>query len=261
MPFPEVARRHVHQIIFALIAAALITAFLSPPIAQDPRYYSFADGQTLLGIPNFWNVATNLPFLLVGFMGLRFLSGPTAGGVPEPMWPVYTAFFAGSILIGFGSSYFHLHPDIDTLLWDRLPMTVSFMAFVCAVIAETVSVDLGRRLFWPLLAAGLLSVLYWYATESMGRGDLRPYALVQFLPMLLLPLLLFLSPSGHSGRGGFWAVLGFYAAAKVAELLDGWLYEMMRGFSGHSLKHLLAAAGVYSFLAAIERRWAVAVGR
>lgn len=250
------ARSRLAHLIRALIAAAVLAALLAPPIPQDPAYYRFADDRTLLGIPNFWNVATNLPFLLIGILGLRFLYSPAGMGVPEPLRPVHGAFFAGAVLIGLGSAYFHLHPDGDTLLWDRLPMTVSFMAFVCAVTADTVSMDLGRRLFWPLLATGLASVLYWYGTEALGRGDLRPYALVQFLPMLLLPVLLLSPPSGHAPRG-YWAVLGFYAAAKVAELLDGWLYEMLWGFSGHSLKHVLAAAGVYGFLAMLERRQSV----
>lgn len=253
------ARSRLTHVIRTLIAAAVLAALLAPPIPQDPAYYRFADDRTLLGIPNFWNVASNLPFLLIGVLGLRFLYSPTGVGVPEALRPVHGAFFAGSLLIGLGSAYFHLHPNGDTLLWDRLPMTVSFMAFVCAVVAETVSVDLGRRLFWPLLAAGLLSVLYWYATEALGRGDLRLYALVQFLPLLLLPVLLLSGPSA-CGRGGYWAVLGFYAAAKIAELLDGWIYELLHGFSGHSLKHLLAAAGVYSFLTTIERRRAIGVG-
>ncbi|HLF95703.1 MAG TPA: ceramidase domain-containing protein [Methylococcaceae bacterium] len=253
MPLPRLAPRTVYQLLAALIALALLSAVLAPPIPQDPAYYRFADDTTRLGIPNFWNVATDLPFVLVGFLGLRFLYGPNESGMTEELRPIHTAFFVGSVLIGLGSGYFHWHPDGDTLLWDRLPMTVSFMAFFCIVIAETLSANLGRRLFWPLLAAGLLSVLYWYGTETLGRGDLRPYALVQFLPMLILPVLLAFPPSGHASRG-YWAVLGFYAAAKVAELLDGRLYELLWGFSGHSLKHLLAAAGAYSFLATIERR-------
>lgn len=255
MLFHESARRHARNIILAVIAAALVAALLAPPLAHDPRYHTFADQRTLLGIPNFWNVITNIPFILLGFMGLLFLYGVAARGVPLALRPVYTAFFAGAVLIGCGSSYFHLHPDIDTLVWDRLPMTISFMAFLSALVAETASFNLGRRLFWPLLVVGGLSVVYWYVSELAGQGDLRPYALVQFLPMLLVPLLLLLYPSDKPGRGFLWAVLGFYAAAKVVELLDGCLYESLLGFSGHALKHLLAATGVYCFLLALVRRW------
>lgn len=248
---PHLAPHTVYRILSALITLALLAALLAPPIPQDPAYYRFADDTAHLGIPNFWNVATNLPFLLVGFLGLRFLHGPEGTDAATELRPVHTAFFVGSVLIGLGSGYFHWHPDGDTLLWDRLPMTVSFMAFVCAVVADTVSPEPGRRLFWPLLAVGVLSVLYWYGTEQAGRGDLRAYALVQFLPMIVLPLLLCFPPAGRAPMG-YWVVLGFYAAAKVAEFLDVWLYEALGGFSGHSVKHLLAGAGAYGYLAVLR---------
>jgi len=56
--------------LLGLMVASLATLPLLPPIAQDPSYHQFADQRTLLGIPNFWNVVSNLPFVLVGTMGL-----------------------------------------------------------------------------------------------------------------------------------------------------------------------------------------------
>lgn len=257
MPFREIARSHAVAILAAvsIAAAAAAAVFLLPPIPQDTHYHAFADRRTLLGVPNFWNVATNIPFALVGWLGLRFLAGQPADSVSLSLRPVHGAFFLGAVALGCGSAYYHLQPDNGTLLWDRLPMTVSFMAFFCAVVAETASPRLGRRLLWPLLAAGALSVAYWHATEAAGQGDLRPYGLVQFLPMLLIPLLLALFPAGAPGLGYWWAVVGLYGASKFAELLDGWVYRALSGgFSGHSLKHLLAAYGMYCFLLALKRR-------
>ena len=57
--------------LLGLMVVSLATLPLLPPIAQDPTYHQFADQRTLLGIPNFWNVVSNLPFVLVGAMGLR----------------------------------------------------------------------------------------------------------------------------------------------------------------------------------------------
>lgn len=259
MPFRQIARNHAAAVLSLLVAAAATVVFVLPPIPQDPAYHVFADQRTLLGVANFWNVVTNLPFALVGWLGLRFLTGKRSDGVPQALRPVYAAFFLGALALGCGSAYYHVQPNNDTLLWDRLPMTVSFMAFFCAVVAETVSPRLGKRLLWPLLAAGALSVIYWHATEAVGRGDLRPYGLVQFLPMLLTPWLLALFPAAAPGRGYWWAVVGLYGASKLAELLDGWLYGLSAGFSGHSLKHLLAAFGMYCFLLALKRRRAFRV--
>jgi len=45
-------------------AASLAILLILPPIQQDPNYHNFADRRTLLGIPNFWNVASNAAFLV-----------------------------------------------------------------------------------------------------------------------------------------------------------------------------------------------------
>ncbi len=41
----------------------------------------------------------------------------------------------------------------------------------------------------PTLAIGIASVFYWQRTEAQGVGDLRLYALVQFLLMLIIPII------------------------------------------------------------------------
>jgi hypothetical protein len=41
-----------------------------PPLLQDQSYHQFADQRELFGIPNFWNVVSNLPFIAVGAVGL-----------------------------------------------------------------------------------------------------------------------------------------------------------------------------------------------
>jgi len=57
-------------------------------------YHQFADQRELFGIPNFWNVVSNLPFIAVGAVGLlRFHRDTTT-----------TVLFAGIFLTGFGSS-------------------------------------------------------------------------------------------------------------------------------------------------------------
>ena len=99
--------------------------FLLSPFAQDHAYHAFADGRTLLGIPNFWNVMSNLPFLLVGTWGLRFLVRHS--GVVAPLRNAWVVFFIGILVTTFGSGYYHLSPDTPSLGWDRLAMTVGFI--------------------------------------------------------------------------------------------------------------------------------------
>ncbi len=237
-----------------VVVAVAATLQWVPAIPQDPSYHHFADRRGHFGIPNFFNVVSNLPFLLVGLAGIRECSGHSAPGMLPRLRPAYLTFFAGIALIGPGSAYYHWAPTNTTLLWDRLPMTVAFMAFFTMIIGEYVSEKAGRRLLWPLVIVGVASVFYWAITESRGHGDLRPYALVQFLPLVLIPLILIWFPPRFEGPGYVWALLLAYLAAKLAESMDAVVFELLEPINGHSLKHLLAALGTYSMLLGIRRR-------
>jgi len=228
--------------IFCVVLASGVTvAFSRPPFAQDPSYHRFADARAIAGVPNFWNVVTNLPFLLVGLFGLARL-----GRLRRPVLRTGVLTFAfGVALVGFGSAWYHLAPSNATLVWDRLPMTVGFMALFSLIVRDRLSEDLGRRALFPLLVLGAASVAHWYASEIHGAGDLRFYYVIQFLPMLLIPLLL-LSGGGTGGLQGawLWATLALYLLAKQAESHDRALFEATGLLSGHSLKHLIAACAV-----------------
>lgn len=227
-------------VLITVAGIAIVTVALLPPIPQDLRYHLFADTRTLLAIPNFWNVASNLPFLLAGAAGLRFASGRRAGLLPL-LRPAYIVFFAGVLMTGFGSAWYHLAPDNRTLIWDRLPMTLAFMGLFTVITGEHVSVARARRLLVPLLAAGALSVVYWAATEGAGRGDLRPYALVQFLPVILIPLVLLMYRSPFDRTAFMWWAVAIYASSKLLEHYDRGIFAWTGLVSGHSLKHLVAA--------------------
>jgi hypothetical protein len=133
-------------------------------------------------------------------------------------------------------------------------MTLSFMAFFAAIVGEHLSPALGQRLLWPLSAVGIATVVYWHVTETAGDGDLRPYGLLQFLPLALIPLILLRHPSRLRGTRYLWAVLAAYALAKGAEAADEWIFGLTGFISGHSLKHLLAAGGGMAFLIALRER-------
>jgi hypothetical protein len=83
--------------------------------------------------------------LIVGIWGLLVLLGASGRVVcvdTRERWP-YVIVFAGMILVAIGSSYYHLAPDNDRLLGDRLPMAIVFMPLVAAMVAERVSVRAG----------------------------------------------------------------------------------------------------------------------
>ena len=212
-----------------------------------------------MAIPHFWNVFSNLPFVLVGAWLLGLLIGvPTrdaSGYETEFERLVWMIFALGVILTGFGSSYYHVAPDTDRLFWDRLPITIAFMGLFSAVITERVDPDLGRALLWPFLALGVGSAMWWRYSESVGAGDLRLYGVVQFYPLVAIPVILWRYPARYSHGSWLMYAVGWYGAAKVVELLDDRLFQATGHlFSGHSLKHLLAAAATAQIAAMVVRR-------
>jgi len=236
----------------SLVFLALLA--LHGPIPQDPEYHNFADSRTLLGIPNGLNTLTNLPFILVGIFGLLDLKSLSGDRYLTNFKYAYALLFIGSVLVGFGSAWYHLAPDNGTLIWDRLPMTLAFMSLFSIVVAEFVSEKLGIGLFWPLVVLGAWSVIYWAMTDSAHQGDLRPYAVVQFLPMLIMPLLLLFREGVFSPVRGYWQLGLCYFLAKIAENLDAELQSLFICISGHSLKHLLAASGLLLLAVSYRQR-------
>jgi GNAT superfamily N-acetyltransferase len=239
-------------VLLTVTAVAAAVVLRMDPIPQDPTYHRFADTRPWLGIPNFQNVASNLPFLVVGLLGLARLQRRLAeldGLIDVREKAAWLLLFAGVTLTAFGSAYYHLAPSNVTLVWDRLPMTLGFMGFFAGVIGERVSQKAYRLLLWPLVGLGVASVLVWYAGEARGAGDLRLYGLVQFSPLLLIPLIMALYRPRYSHGSLIFGALGCYAAAKLFELWDRQIYDATSSLvGGHALKHLAAAAGCWVLL-------------
>ncbi len=250
-----IKRERLCYVLLVITAVVTIATILSlGPIPQDVSYHLFVDTREIWSIPNFWNVVTNAPFAIVGLLGLYQLRTPGKLGVLNESGTAYTLLFFGTFLIAFGSSYYHLEPNNMTLVWDRLPMTIAFMALFSIIISEFISVRSGRALLLPLILAGILSVLYWHISEIRGEGDLRLYALVQFYPMLASPVILLCFRSRCTHVQAYWWLLLTYIVAKVFEYLDGEVFDALGFISGHSLKHLTAALGIYVLLLFYQRR-------
>lgn len=241
-------------LIFMITLGAVAVLFMQEPIPQSLSYHSFADQRAIWGIPNFFNVISNLPFLLVGLLGLYETSLNNKITIAGGNGLSYKVFFTGMALIGIGSGYYHLWPDNETLVWDRIPMTMAFAALFCIVTGEFLSMRLGSILLIPLVLIGVSSVLYWYYSEITGHGDLRLYILIQFLPMLLIPVILICFDSLFTKVGAYWLLLLAYVIAKFLEHYDFEILDALGGLSGHSLKHVVAAMGVYILLISFCRR-------
>jgi len=236
------------SIIISLICLSLIALLFSfSPIAQNISYHLFADNRYLLFIPNNLNVISNIPFLLVGLYGLWVVLSSKSNQIKRELKPELITFFIGVSLVSVGSGYYHIAPDNQTLIWDRLPMTIAFMALFSVTIGEFISLKYAKPLLIFLLSFGIFSVVYWSVTEAKGVGDLRFYILVQFLPMLLIPVFLLLGENNSRSTSGYWQLIGCYALSKVFEHYDEQTLTLLSEVSGHSLKHIFAAIGIFLY--------------
>jgi hypothetical protein len=231
-------------VLIGAIAVAIAVLSLVPAIPQNEAYHDFADKRALMGIPNGLNVLSNLLFLFVGAWGLRTVFGCAQFLDARERWP-WAAFFVGVTLTAFGSSWYHLNPNDTTLVWDRIPMTIGFLALVAANLAERVSIRAGLWLLAPLVVLGVASVAYWEVTQQQGHGDLRPYAFAQFGSLLILLLLLGLFPARYTRTYDLGMSLALYALAKLLEAADRPIFAALQIVSGHTLKHLAAAVSAY----------------
>jgi hypothetical protein len=233
----------------ALGAVLVILACVLPPFAQPQSYHGFADTRGWLGIPNYGNVASNVMFLVVGLVGLAAMRMPAARAMESALRHAYGLMFLGLVFTAFGSAYYHWAPSDTRLVWDRLPMTVVFMPLLAATFAE--------RLRWrsdlPLFVLALLgvgSVVYWKYS-----GNLMPYLIAQGGAVLLILLAIALLPTPWTERRMLWPAFACYAVAFVSEKLDLEIFRWTDGIiSGHTIKHLVAAAAFYFILRMLQRQ-------
>jgi hypothetical protein len=243
MTIGSIVRIRPVPVLYGLTIASLVALLPLPPLLQNQAYHQFADQRELFGIPNFWNVVSNLPFIAVAPVGLlRSHRDATT-----------TVLFAGIFLTGFGSSYYHLDPNDSTLFWDRLPMTICFAAILSAVVEERVDAHAGAMLF----------------AAAVGHRHFQPFAMaldrrfaalclgaVLSFPFLSLPW----SSSSHYFRRNipgtrYWVIAAaLYALAKLLEFFDEKIFSFGAIVSGHTPKHLAAAAASLAILRLLQTR-------
>jgi hypothetical protein len=242
--------------IVAVVAFGAGLLFCLAPVPLGPKYHDFADKRTIFGIRNAGDVLSNIPFMVVGVWGLSWiLQRKSSVRFSQQLERVpYGLFFLGVSLTGFGSLYYHLAPGNSRLIWDLLPMTVSFLSMISAVTMERISARAGLVLLSPLLGLGITSVGYWYLTEAAHHGDLRFYLFVEFFSPIVIAAIVGLFPVNQPNSQDLFIAFLLFVAAKLLELLDRETYSALRMISGHSLKHIIAAVSCVYILRMLKRR-------
>jgi hypothetical protein len=234
------------SLIVILIIVSFVSLFFIAPIPQDLDYHNFADKRGLYGINNFLDVASNLPFLLVGLLGFHYIF-KNWGITSSSSWLI---FFTSIFFVGIGSSYYHLNPVNETLTWDRLPMAIGFMALFVIVLTDFINHKLEKWLLIPMCLIGAISVAYWYVFD-----DLRFYGWVQFVSMALLLIIIFIYKPEQLQRKYILYAYVFYTLSKLAEYFDKQIFELAdQLISGHAIKHLFASLATYCFYILLKRQ-------
>lgn len=161
--------------------------------------------------------------------------------------------FAAVAITGVGSACYHWEPTAASLLWDRLPLSVSCAALLGAAVSERVGLREGLLTLPALVGFGLFSVGYWYALD-----DLRYYLALQLAAVVLAPLMAALLPGRWDDDRGWYAAAGGYGLAKLAEAGDRSVFSWGHVVSGHTCKHLLAAGAIVALLRMLQTRRPVA---
>src|SRR5688500_14254486 len=217
----------------ALIGLALLAALVASfafPITRTPAFHVYADDQPWLGITNGANVLSNLPFMIVAQLFVR--RARTAAAQLAA---------AGVGLIAIGSAAYHFAPSDTTLALDWGPIIVTLAFVNAAVIADRLGERAGRIAFvlGPVLA--IASVIVWLATGGTENGgNMMPYVALQAIGVSL-PAVLALVLPGSIPRVPLMLALALFALARLVGAYDRELLAAI-GASGHSLKHVAAAA-------------------
>jgi hypothetical protein len=222
-------------IIFAPLVIIHIT---KGPIPQNQLYHQFADQRTLLDIPNFFDVISNLVFLITGALGIQLYRNHH-----NKMRFSWLVFFTGVFLVAPGSAYYHLNPNNFTLIWDRLPMTIGFTAILVALLSE--KFIWKNEKIWLLLLAllGIYSIVHWQLF-----ADLRLYMWVQLSAISGVLMMAILFRSEDIRALYLMGAFSFYIFAKMTETYDIQIFAYSKGMiSGHTLKHLLAGVAIHFF--------------
>lgn len=246
------AKRTLTIIGFTLLIIA--AAFLLPAIPQPAAYHDFADRRAGFGIENVLDVVSNIGFLLAGIAGLAVVLRPgTRFEFASERWP-YGIFFLAVLLTAVGSAYYHLAPDNERLFWDRLPIAIGLMSLIAAQVVDRVSVRAGLVLLVPAVLAGVVSTIYWIVTERAGAGNVVPYAVVQGYAVVILLVFALALPSRYTRGGDVYWVFAAYVIAKLMEHFDREVFALGTVVSGHTLKHVAAAAACFVVCRMLYRR-------
>ena len=246
--------RLVPWLLFPLfVLAALLVERSFAPLPQALDYHAFADTRSLASVPNFMDVVSNLAIIIpaIAGLGLALSRGGVFFTLSERVFALI--FFAALATTAVGSTWYHLAPNDERLLFDRLPLALAFTAYISWLIVERIRPHPGGiAMLLPWLATGPGCVLWWYAGPA--GDDLRLYLLLYGTILTLAPWLMLLR-TPYDLKSRHWAAYFAFVLAMICDRLDHVIHAALGGnLSGHTFKHLLAGVAVFLLAGMLAQR-------
>ncbi len=251
------------------VLALLLIASLAPAWQVPASYHQFADQRGWGLLPHALDVLSNLCFAAWGIAGLaalqrwrqrhrRSLRLPQRKLVARArnerrVYAMARLFFWGLLATTAASAFYHWQPDDLGLAVDRAGMVLAFAGLLGLGAALHIGTRAAAVLAVGVVLAGALGL-----GLALATGNTTPWTTLQ-LGGLLLVMAFGCLPSYHAGapllRVNWWAVLAWYALAKLLETVDASVFALTgQWVSGHSLKHIVASFAAWPVCAALWQR-------
>ncbi len=231
--------------LFAL--GPVLALALMSPVIRGPGFHRYADDRALLGVPNAGDVVSNLPFVVVGLAGLALVR--RAHGLPRALVALFFVSVAG---IGLGSAAYHAAPGDVTLALDWMPIVLTLAFLVSLLLADRVDRRTGTLAAVVLPAIAIGAVLWWWGGGGTAGGDMRWYAGLQLSMVVAVPVIVAMYPRGRLAARYLLLGVACFVLARLTNAADASLLATT-GVSGHSLKHVVAAAATGCVYLAVRR--------
>ncbi len=239
-------RQHAGALALLLLVGL---SLLLPPVAQPTDLYVYADQRMFWGLPRAMDVLSNLPFALAGVVGLWLLWRLPVARLDRAGRGLAALFLLGLIGTALGSGWYHLQPDDTGLALDRLGMALAFTGAMGLAVAGRVGSASGLSMAAAAAVTSAAGIAVCWTT-----GNVLPWSVLQGFGVLLLLIAACTAPLPHALPVRWSWVVGLYALAKALELADHTVFDLTgQAVSGHTLKHLVAAAAALPVLMALHR--------
>lgn len=234
------------------VLAALLVERSFAPLPQTLDFHAFADTRSLASVPNFMDVVSNLAIIIpaIAGLGLTLNRSGVFTTLSERIFAL--VFFAALAVTAVGSTWYHLVPNNERLLFDRLPLALAFTAYIAWLIVERIRPHpAGSAMLLPWLITGPACALWWYASPT---DDLRFYLLLYGTILTLAPWLMTLR-TPYDLHGRHWAAYFVFVLAMICDRLDHIIHDLLgSSLSGHTLKHLLAGLAIFLLAGMLVQR-------